>query len=170
MAEAVGLAASIIAIAGLADAVIQFVRTTRAIARDLKTVRGDLTHSVDRVGFTAATIINAQKTLGDYHNKYKATGQSKLIDMIESRDASEYLRRESMFMRDQLWQLRSEISSLLRTRWTVWITWKWRHSLKKGIEDFCGQMLYIQINLSLVLDSVRLEMELNRDDRNEVEM
>lgn len=170
MAEAVGLMASIIAVAGLADKVIHFVHITKKYARDLKTVRSDLTHSVEGVGFLAATMHTAQKTLDDYCKRQTAADRSALIDLLDSQDASKYLRRESSLMRKQLGQLKSEITSLLETRWTIWVTWKWRHSLKKDIEDFRVQMHFMQTNLSVILECVRLEMALRRKDRDLIEM
>lgn len=170
MAEAIGLAASIIAVAGLAKSVIQFDHYVSHITRDMKTVRGDILRSVSRISFFAKTIDSAQKVLYDYCERQKSANRSTLIDLIESQDASEYLERESWAMQDQLRQLKSEISSLLEARWTLLVTLKWRHFLEKEVKVFQDQMHYIQVSLTLIMQSVMLEMELIRKNRDEIVM
>lgn len=170
MAEAIGLVASIIAVAGLAKSVIQFDRYVSHITRDMKTVQGDILRSVSRISFFAKTINGVQKILYGYCERQKTTNRSAFLDLIESQDASEYLERESSAMQDQLQQIKGEISSLLGMRWKFLVTLRWRHFLEKDVKVFQDQMLYIQVSLTLIMQSVRLEMELKKKDRDELEM
>lgn len=170
MAEAIGLAASIIAVAGLAKSVIQFDLYVSRITRDMKTVRGDILRSLSRLSFSAKIIHSSQKTLYGYCERQRTTKRSSLIDLIEAQDASEYLERESWAMQKKLQQLTGEISSLLGMRWTFLVTFRWRHFLEKEVKVFQDDMLYIQVSLSLIVESVRLEVELKRKDRDELVM
>lgn len=170
MAEPLGLVASIIAVAGLAEAVIKFAKTTRSIARELKTVRHDLAHSVSRVGFSATITSGAQKALLRYCEEHKASDQSALLDCYERQNVLEHLNMESLLMRAQVRQLRRKMYSLAETRLTLFVTLKWRYSLKGEIDKFHDQMLFVQVHLELMLSSIRLEMELNREQKNEIEM
>lgn len=169
MAEAIGLLASIIAVAGLAKTALRVVKEIQSIARDLETVRDDLVHSISRVGFSAATIISARRTLLRYYEKHKTSEHSIFIEIVETQRALDYLEHQSSYMRNQLDQIKFEIYSLLG-RWRMLVTLKRRYSLKKEIDAFQLEMSFVQVNLTLVLNSVRLEMKLNEGARDEIEM
>lgn len=173
MAEVVGLVASAIAIAGLAKPVIKFVKKTKSIARDAKSIRDDLTHCLSRVGFSAASINIAQDTLlrhCEKQNHYNSSDKSALIDLFQEKDASEHLRKQALLMRREFRHLKDEMFALLNMRWAFFVAWKWSHSLKEELNGFQEKLLYIQISLILILECVRLEIELRRKDRDEVEM
>lgn len=170
MAEVVGLMASIIALAGLAEVSFKTVKTIKSIAEDLKTVREDLTDSISRVGWSADIINVAQKTLQAYCERQKSTNQSHVIRFIESKEASRYLEKESLSIRKQLRQFRREIRSLLDLRLTLLVTLRWRHSLKQQLESFQKQMQLVQSGLTTILVSVQLEVAMQRYDRDELEM
>lgn len=170
MAEAVGLAASIIAVGGLATAALNFVKDVKSFARDLKTVREELNHSVGRIGFAAGNINVVQETLLQYCEDRDTTSQSAVINYIETEKASTYLSTESSRIEYHVRQLLSEIESLLSIPFTLWANWKWRHSLRSGIDALQSSMLFMQSNLSLILNTIQLELALRRVDKNEVEM
>lgn len=168
MAEVVGLVASIIAIASLAEVAIKTVKKMKSIADELETVREDLTSAVFHVRFSAVAIDAAQRTLQSYCNKQKGTDRSKVIDLIESKGPSGF-GRESRSMQKQLQQLKRAVRSL-RDIWTPLVAWKWRHSLKKQMEAFQIKMQVVQFSLGLILNSVLLESATTRRDRDEILM
>lgn len=170
MAEAVGLAASIIAVAGVATAVLELVAEVKSFARDYKTVRKDLNLSVGHLSFTAGTINVAQETLLRYCKDTNTVGQSAVINFIEDKKACDYLRTASSRLEHHVWQLHSEIESLLSIPFTLWVNWRWRRSLRSGIEALRSSMMFMQQNLALLVDIIQLELALGRKDKNEIEM
>lgn len=170
MAEVVGLMASVIAVAGLAETVLEFVKNAKSWTRDLKTVRDDLSRSIRHISFAAGTIDIAQDILLKYCSNRDIADQSAVIHFMETKIASDYLEIESSLIEDHVDWLEHKIRSLLDMRWTLMVTWKWRISLRDEIEALRDDMLFMQTNLSIVLDCVKLEMEMKREDKNEVEM
>lgn len=171
MAEAVGLMASIVAVAGLAKTVLNFVDNTKQLARDLKTVREELLRSVRQVGNSAKTIHLAQDTLSKYCKKMQATGQSEVISYVEKNETIyNCFEEESYWIKKDVYSLEDEIFSLLDIRLTIRVTWKWRGSLKDKIEAIRTDMDFLQTSLGLVLNCVQLNVEMRRADRNEIEM
>lgn len=170
MAEAVGLAASIIAVGGVATAALNFVKEVKSFARDLKSVREELRHSVGRIGFTARNINNAQNTLLRYCKDKRTTSQSAVINYIETQNASTFLSTESSWIKSHVRQLLYKIESLLSIPFTLWVNWKWRHSLRSGIDALQSSMLFMQSNLNLILNTIQLELALRRTDKDEIDM
>lgn len=165
MAEAIGLAASIIAVAGLAETAITFVKKTNRIAKDLKTVREQLRRAVGDVDISARAIRMAHGTLLAYCKNKDA---SKAIEYLDSH-ASSYMETRSLYIEQHVKRLQDEMYSL-RHRWTALVTWKWVISLRDEIEALRNQIMFLQHALGLMLTSVILEVILQRDSKNEIEM
>lgn len=170
MAEIVGLIASIAALAGVAKTAVRFVKEVKSIARDLKTVRDELGVSVDQIDYTARGIHIAQKILRRYCEDRGTAERSEVIGFIRSRRATRYLKNQSDSIQDQIQRLGVEISNLLRWRLTMVVTWKWRSSLRNAIEVLQNRLHLIESHLSLLLNSVLVEIALNREDKDEMEM
>lgn len=170
MAEVVGLMASVIAVAGLADNVLKFVKNARSWARDLKTVRDELCHSIHDVGFAANNISIAQSTLRSYCSSRDIADQSAVINFMQIETASGYVKTKCSSIKDHVEWLESKIHSLLDISWTPIVTWKWRISLKDEVEALRSAMYFILANLNLVLNCIHLEMAMKRDNQSLIEM
>lgn len=168
MVEPVGLAASIVALAGLAATVIEFVENVQDIAHDFKTVRTELCRAVGHVDFSARTIDTAQSTLHQYCQNRIASG-SKVIDFIEDKRVSKYMKEESRHIKEHVQRLDERVVSL-QDRLTIWVTWKWRQSLKEEFEELRVQMQFIQASFAVLLGTVQLEFAMKREQTDEIMM
>lgn len=168
MAEAVGLMASIIAIAGLADTVLKFVKETRNVVKDLRTLTVETERSIGRVNLAAGSINTAQTIL----SKYCAGGtasQSDVIQFIEDHSTATFLESESEYLRRHVEELKPGVQAL-RKRWVPVATILWRYFIKEQMEDLTDNMEFIQRNLTALLGCVHLEIALKREERNKTEM
>lgn len=168
MAEVVGLAASIVALAGLAQTVIDFAANLKSFAHDFQTVRTELRRAVDDVDFSARTINTAQRTLHQ-HCKIRDAEESKVIDFIEDKHVTDYMRGQSRHIKGHVLRLDEKMESL-QDSLTFWVTWKWRYSLKEDFEELRVQMQFIQVNFSLLLGTVQLEHAMRREEVDEIYM
>lgn len=169
MAEAVGLVASIIAIAGLADTVLKFVGETRYVVQDMRSLAGETERSIGRIHFAALTIDTAQTTLSTYCGAGGITSQSHVIQFIEDNAAATFLKSESKYLGLHVNKLKEGVCAL-RKRWVPVAAIFWRYFIKDQIEDLREDMQFIQVNLTLLLSCVQLEIALKREKRDEAEM
>lgn len=169
MAEAVGLVASIIAIAGLADNVLKFVGETRHFVRDVRSLTGETERSVRRIHFAAGTINTAQTTLSTYCAAGGITSQSHVIQFIEDNATASFLESESRYLSVHVNKLKEGVYAL-RKRWVPVAAMYWRYFVKDQVEDLREDMEFIQVNLTLLLCCVQLEIALKREKRDEAEM
>lgn len=165
MAEAVGLAASILALAGLAKTVVKFTKKVRSFAHDFKTVRAELRGDVHHVYFSAKTIYFAQK----FFLKYSETTlrNSEVIKFIRANHVSDYIFKQSQHIKERVQWFLNRILSL-KDRHTLWVTWEWRRSLRKEIERLRVQMQFIQVGFTLLQETVLFEIAM--EDRDEINM
>lgn len=168
MAEIVGLAASILALAGLAKTAIKFGKEARLFFRDFKTVRNDLRRAIRHVCFSAETINTAQGTLYKYC-QHRDTRGSEVIKFIENEHVSKYMLGQSRHIRGSIRQLGKKLQ-LLKDQVRLWVTWQWRYSLRNEIEELRVQMQFIQVSFTLLLEAVQLEIAMTRIDRDEILM
>lgn len=169
MAEAMGLVASIIAIAGLADTVLKFVGETRYVVKDMRSLAGETKRSIGRIHFAAGTINTAQATLSTYCAAGGITSQSHVIQFIEDNAAATFLKSESKHLSLHVNKLKEAVYAL-RKRWVPMAAMFWRYIIKDQIEDLREDMEFIQVNLTLLLCCVQLEIALKREKRDEAEM
>lgn len=169
MAEAVGLVASIIAIAGLADTVLKFVGETRYVVKDMRSLAGETERSIGRIHFAAGTINTAQTTLSTYCGAGGITSKSHVIQFIEDNAATTFLKSESKHLTLHVNKLKEGVYAL-RKRWVPVAAMFWRYFIKDQIEDLREDMEFIPVNLTLLLCCVQLEIALKREKRDEAEM
>lgn len=172
MAEAVGLAASIIAIAGLAETVLKFVGETRHIVKDMRNLSEEMRRSMDRIHFAAGTIDTAQTTLSEYSTASPTATQLHVIQFIDHNDTTSFLKSESEYLGLHVNKLRQWIHALRNQRWLRLpvATMLWRYFIKEQIQDLRDDMQFIQINLTTLVGVVQLEVALKRPERHEAEM
>lgn len=168
MAEAVGLAASILALAGLAKIVIKLAKEARSFAHDFKIVRTELRGDVRHVYFSAKTIYLAQNTFRKYSQK-ETQSISEVIKFIRENHVLDYIHGQSQHIGGQVQRLLKKILSL-RDRHTLWVTWEWRRSLRKQIERLRVQMQFIQVGFTLLLETILFEIAINQERTDEVYM
>lgn len=169
MAEAVGLVASIIAIAGLADNVLKFVRETRYVVRGMRNLAGETERPIGRIQFAAGTIKAAQKTLSTYCAAGGRTSQSHVIQFIEENAASTFLKSESEYLNLHVNKLKRGVSAL-RNRWVLFAALSWHYCIKDHLEDLRDNMEFIRVNLTLLVCCVHLDIALKREERDEAQM
>lgn len=168
MAEAVGLGASIVALAGLAHAVLKFAGETKRIVESARKLDRETDRSINHIYLAAGTIDVAQSTLSTYCKSEKAS-RSQVIRFIEDRKAAAVLELESNYLRDHIRQLRRAVHAL-RQRWFLVAAVIWHYFIKEQIEDLRDEMESIQNTLQLLLFSVQLETALEREERHDAEM
>lgn len=169
MAEAVGLAASIVALAGLAHTVLKFVGETQNVVRGMGNLGEDTKRSMHRIYFAAGTIDTAQSTLSKYCAAGGTASQSQVIHFIEDHWTATFLESESKYLGQHVDKLREGVYALER-RWAPVATMLWRYFIKGQVEDLRDDMQFIQVSLDVLLSCVQLEIALNRRERDEAEM
>lgn len=168
MAEAVGLAASFVALAGLAHTVLKFVPETRRIVRSVRKLDKETDRSIDQIYFAAGTIDVVQSTLSRYCESTFAS-RSQVIRFMEEREAAAFLKSESEYLRDHIEELKKGVNAL-RQRWVLVATVIWHYFIKEQIDDLWGDMEKIQVLLQLLFFSYQLEAALEREERHEADM
>lgn len=162
--------ASIIAVAGLANTVIKFATNVESFAHDLKTVREELRRAVSHVDFSARLLQTAQRTLKRYCRTNRDEGRSsEVIDFIEDRHVSVYIEEQSQHIEGHVQRLDEQMDSL-KDKVTLFVTWKWRHSLRDKLEELRVQMQFIQVSFTLLLNTVQLEHAMGREQTDEIYM
>lgn len=169
MAEAVGLAASIVAIAGLAQTVLKFVDEARHVVRGMGNLGKETKRSMHRINFAAGTIDTAQETLSRYCAAGERAAQSHVIQFIEDHSSANFLKSESEYLSLHVGRLREGVFAL-RQQWIPWATILWRYCIKGQVEDLREDMEFIQRSLTLLLGCVQLEIALHREKKDEAEM
>lgn len=169
MAEAVGLAASIVALAGLAHTVLNFVGETQNIVRGMGNLGKETGRSMHHIYFAAGTIDTAQSTLSRYCAAGGIASQSQVIQFIEDKGTAAFLESESKYLGQHVDKLREGVYALEK-RWAPVATILWRYFIKGQVEDLRDDMQFIQVDLGVLLSCVQLEKALNRRDRDEAEM
>lgn len=165
MAEAVGLAASIVALAGLAGSVAKFVWDVRKLG----SLGREKERSIHRISFAAGTIDTAQNTLSKYCAEGGLASQSPVIQFIEDRGTATFLESESKYLDDHVNKLREGVYAF-QNRWLLVATFLWRYFIKEQVQDLLDEMSYIQVGLNVLLSCVQLAIALNRPERDEAEM
>lgn len=169
MAEAVGLAASIVALAGLAHTVLKFVGEAQDIMRGMGNLGEESRRSMRHIYFAADTIDTAQSTLSKYCPAGGIGPQSQVIQFIEGHRTAALLESESDYLSQHVDKLREGVNGLQK-RWAPVAAMLWRYFLKGQVKDLRDDMQFIQVNLDVLLSCVLLEKALNRMERDEVEM
>lgn len=169
MAEAVGLAASIVALAGLAHTVLKFVGETQNIVRGMGNLGKETGRSINHISFAAGTIDTAQRTLSRYCAPGGIASQSQVVHFIEDHWTPAFLESESKYLGQHVDKLREGVSAL-RKRWAPVATMLWRYFIKGQVEDLRDDMQFLQVGLDVLLSCIQLEIALNRPERDEVEM
>lgn len=168
MAEAVGLAASIVALAGLAHAALKFVLEMKHIVRGVRKLDKETDRSINHIYLAAGTIDVAQSTLSTYCKSGLAS-QSQVIQFIEDKEAATVLESESEYLRDHIKELKRGVYAM-RQRWVFVATVIWHYVIKEQIGDLRDEMEFIQVTLQLLLFSVQLETALGREERHKADM
>lgn len=168
MAEAVGLAASLVALAGLAHTGLKFVRETRRLVRGVKRLDKETNRSINHIYLAANTINVAQSTLARYCESGLAS-RSKVIRFIEDKEAVTVLESESEYLRDHVEEVKKAVYALPQ-RWVLMAAVIWHWVIKEQIDDLRDDMEFIQVTLQLLLFSVQLEKALEREERPEADM
>lgn len=169
MAEAVGLAASIVALAGLAHTVLEFVGETQKIVRSMGNLERETRRAMHHIYFAARTIDTAQSTLSTYCAAGGIASQSQAIQFMEDHRTTAFLEFESKYLDQHVDKLREGVNALQK-RWAPVATVVWRYFIKGQVKDLRDDMHDIQVDLDLLLSCVQLEIALNRQERDEAEM
>lgn len=169
MAEAVGLAASIVALAGLAHTVLDFVGETQNIVRTMGNLGEETGRAMHHIYFAARTIDTAQSTLSTYCAAGGVASQSHAIEFIEDHWTAAFLELESKYLGQHVDKLREGVNALQK-RWAPVATMLWRYFIKGQVKDLRDDMQFIQVDLGVLLSCVQLEKALNRRERDEAEM
>ncbi|KAL1859587.1 hypothetical protein Daus18300_009588 [Diaporthe australafricana] len=170
MAEVVGLAASIIAIAGLTKTVLELVKESKHFIKDMRNLTEDTKRSMGSIGFAAGTIQTALAALSEYSTASGTETQSVVIQFIEHEDIASFLTSESKSLILHVNDLRAGTSGLREKWWLPVATIIWRYTIKGQIGDLEEHMKFIQVSLTTLLCSVLLEIALKRQTKNEAEM
>lgn len=169
MAEAVGLAASIVALAGLAHAVLKFVGETEDIVRGMGSLGEHTERSMNHIYLAAGTIDTAQSTLSKYCTAGGTASQSHVIQFIEDHRTATFLGSESKYLSHHVDKLREGVTAL-QSRWAPVATMLWRYFIRGQVKDLRDDMQFIQVDLNVLLSCVQLEKALERQERDEAEM
>lgn len=169
MAETVGLAASIVALAGLAHTVLRFVGETQDIVRSMGSLGKQTERSIHHIYLAAGTIDTAQSTLSRYCTASGTASQSHVIKFIADHRTATFLESESKYLNHHVDKLREGVSALQK-RWAPVATMLWRYFIKGQVKDLRDDMQFIQVDLDVLLSCVQLEIALKRHERDEAEM
>lgn len=169
MAEAVGLAASIVALAGLAHTVLKFVEEAQCVVRGMGNLKKETKRSIHRINLAAGTINTAQETLSEYCAAGGTASQSHVIQFIEDRSTASFLKSESEYLSLHVGRLQKGVFAL-RQHWIPWATILLRYFIKEQVEDLREDMEFIQRSLALLLVCVQLEIALAREKKDKAEM
>ncbi|KAH8785544.1 hypothetical protein F5883DRAFT_88289 [Diaporthe sp. PMI_573] len=165
MAEAVGLAASIAALASLAHTSLKFFKETKSIMRDMRYLDEETKRSMRRISFAAGCIKRSQRTLSAYCTAGGTDSSREAIQFIEEHEAATFLETESECISLLIDKLRTRVYDLHK-QWVFMATMLWRYFIKDQIEDLREDMEFIQVGLGLLLTSVLLDVALKRERRD----
>ncbi|PSR82523.1 hypothetical protein BD289DRAFT_12150 [Coniella lustricola] len=177
MAEVFGLVASCVSIAALAGSAVKLAFEIKSFSRDVKKISTELLEATDSVKFQARTIRIAQEALtrfcnntddNDGHdNNVSKNGSyhSSIIGFLKNHSTSVYLHRESNRIREEIDELLLNIKSIGSTP-RLLATFAWHFHFRKCFEKIRSALSYIQQNICLIFDTVRLEIELRRQGKD----
>lgn len=168
MAEPLGLAASVIAVGGLAHTLLKLAGAMRTVIHDTRNNGEAIRRSIDHIHCDAEIINLAQKTLWRFCEKERESAGSELCPYIENNGIASFLRSDSEHLQHHVHTLRQRFLSL-KTRWVLAIV-VWRYFLKDEIEALKVQMSFIQGRLSLLMHCFQLDMATSRKDKDRDEM
>jgi hypothetical protein len=125
MAEIVGLAASILAILGVADSAVEMAKRMKRLSKSLGAARKEI-RSFSRDIDAFASVIGAAHYALREHSKPEAEAPSKVLVFIQERklldqlvDQSERVIEHIEELRPSIKSLRSKISLITRFRWLM---------------------------------------------------
>lgn len=169
MAEAVGLAASIVALAGLATTVLKLVGQTSSFVNNMRNRDEETKRMMGRISFAADSIEIVQVTLLKFCSADTAAPRSQVIRFIESHDAATYMRTESECLLSHVDRLSERLHDL-QSKWVPVATILWRYFIKEQMYDLREDMEFFRATLHMLLDCVFLEEYLQKKPRDELKM
>ena len=153
MAEIVGLASAIIAIAGAAETALRLAKSMRRLSRDLGAARKDVRMFSKEIKAFSSIIGAAHYSLKTHSRKSQS--QSKVLVFIHERKLLDQLVDQSDYVIDhieEIWPhiklLRSRISLITRLKWVL---------CRTDITALRSKMESVKISLNLVITLITFE-------------
>ncbi len=153
MAEILGLASSIVAIAGAADAALRMARSMRRLSKDLGAAREDIKHFARDIDNFASIIGAAHYSLQIHSTEPQS--HTKVLVFIHERNLLDRLVDQSDHVIDHIKELRPSIKSL-RSRISFVERLKWLLH-RADVRALGPKMESVKTSLNLVISLVTYE-------------
>jgi len=158
MAEIVGLAASIIAIAGVAETALSLSKSIRRVARGLRTARKDIRKFAKEIEAFSSIIGAAHYSLSMHSREpqSQSAGEgSKVLVFIHKRKLLDHLVDQSDHVADQIEEIRPRLVSI-KSNISFIERWKWI-LCRREVGALGLNMESVKTSLNLVITLVMYE-------------
>jgi hypothetical protein len=163
MAEAIGLAASIIAIGGAADTAYRIQRKIRRLARDLGAAQENILKFATEIEDFSLVVTTANLSLHEYSKKSSA--ETKVLQHIQHNEVLNSLAIASKCVMDHIYKLMPRLKSLESS---IPLVERWKWVLRRTeVEALGPKMESVKASLMLIVGVVTMESVLNQDESRE---
>lgn len=163
MAEAIGLAASIIAIGGAADTAYRIQRKIRRLARDLGAAQENILKFATEIKDFSLVVSTANLSLHEYSKKSSA--ENKVLQHIQRHEVLGRIVTASDCVMDHIYKLMPRLKSLESS---IPLVERWKWVLRRTeVEALGPKMESVKSSLQLIVTVVTLESVLNQGESPE---
>lgn len=163
MAEALGLAASVIAIGGVADTAYRIQKKIRRLARDLGAAQENILKFATEIKDFSLVVATANLSLHEYSKKSSA--KNKVLQHIQNHEVLDRTVAASNCVMDHIYKLVPRLKSL-ESSIPLYERWKWVQR-RTEVEALGPKMESVKSSLQLIVVVVTLEAVLNQDESRE---
>jgi uncharacterized protein YoxC len=163
MAEAIGLAASIIAIGGAADTAYRIQRKIRRLARDLGAAQENILKFATEIKDFSLVVSTANLSLHEYSKK--SSVENKVLQHIQNHEVLHRIVTASDCVMDHIDRLMPRLKSLESS---IPLLERWKWVLRRTeVEALGPKMESVKSSLQLIVTVVTLESVLSEGESRE---